>query len=145
MLPMEIITGAGAFVLSAGLRIYAAKQEAQAAAFRQAMARNAQEAEERASLREVAGWLGVTRRIIALSVVFAVIVVPLLAPVIYPYIAVGYCHPTGTDTAVLFGLFRSSSTNLACDLLPGSINVLPFHTHLSAAIVAFYFGGKVTR
>lgn len=143
-IPLEMLTGAGAFLLSAGLKIFAARQEAQAAMFKRAMAKNQEEVRERTSIREIAGWFGVTRRVIALSVVLAVVVVPLMAPIFFPFTQVGYCHPTGADTAVLFGLFKSSHTTLACDLLPGTINILPFHTHLVTAIAAFYFGGKVT-
>ena len=144
-IPLEMLTGAGAFLLSAGLKIYAARQEAQAVMMRQAIDRYREEAKERNDIRSVGGWFSWTRRVIALAIVLSVVVVPLVAPIFFPFAQVGHCHPTGENTAVLFGLFKSSHTSLACDLLPASINILPFHSHLAAAVVAFYFGGRVAK
>jgi len=144
MIPLEMITAGASFILSAGFRIWAANSEAKAAMFKRAMTAHKAEVQERTSIREVAGWFGITRRIIALSVVAAVVVFPIIAPALFPFIPVNYCGQDSSTTSVLFGLFSSDVTSLACTSST-AIQIQPFHTHLVAAISAFYFGGKVVR
>jgi len=141
MIPAELLSMAGGFIIPAIFKLIKARQEGQAALFKQALQRQEMATNERTSIREIAGWFGVTRRLIAITIVIMVVVVPILTPLITIGIPVAYCHDTGGTTQLLFGLFSKETTNLSCRAFEGVV-IQPFHTHLVAAVAGLYFGSK---
>ena len=89
-----------------------------------------------------------TRRIIALTVIFAVVLLPLMAPYfsMYSYLFSDFPFPsipvTFGYTELQPGLWPFTSD---VDLIKwyesdNGFTITPFHTHMSMAIVGFFFG-----
>jgi hypothetical protein len=85
-----------------------------------------------------------TRRIIALSAVFAIIVLPKVVPLIYPdtpwLVTVGYSELQGGFSNWLFGPDKA--------MMWKSFNgfvITPLDTNLVAAITGLYFGAGFTK
>jgi len=145
MISSALITGLGTFALTAVLKIWAAKSEAQAKAMEVALRGHQAEAEERKAIREVKDkGFSFTRRVLALSVVGAIVVLPLLAPVFSPFIPVSFCTQAGADTQVFWGLFSYDNSKLVCTNST-ALQVLPFHVDMGMMVLGFYFGGRVTK
>ena len=83
----------------------------------------------------------VTRRIIALSAVFAVIIWPKIVPVLFPDITVivGY---TQWNPGFLF--FTEGSEAVTWQHMRGLV-LTPLDTHLLSAIVGLYFGASMVK
>jgi len=83
----------------------------------------------------------VTRRIIALSAVFAVIVWPKIVPVLFPdmTVIVGY---TQWNPGFLF--FTEGSEAVTWQHMRGLV-LTPLDTHLLSAIVGLYFGASMVK
>ena len=83
-----------------------------------------------------------TRRLIALSAVFAIIVLPKLVAVWYPYVPVylGYTEATGGIMNWLFGPAETIKWQYAQGFV-----ITPLDTHIVSAIVGLYFGAGFTK
>jgi len=83
-----------------------------------------------------------TRRIIALSAVFSIIVLPKLVAVWYPEVGVyvGYTEATGGLWNWLFGPEDSIKWKYAQGFV-----ITPLDTHIVSAIVGLYFGAGFTK
>ena len=83
-----------------------------------------------------------TRRLIALSAVFSIIVLPKLVAVWYPdvNVYVGYTEATGGPLAWLFGPAESIQWKMAKGFV-----ITPLDTHIVSAIVGLYFGAGFTK
>lgn len=83
-----------------------------------------------------------TRRLIALSAVFAIIVLPKLVAVWYPEVPVyvGYTEATGGFLNWLFGPAESIKWQYAQGFV-----ITPLDTHIVSAIVGLYFGAGFTK
>ena len=83
-----------------------------------------------------------TRRLIALSAVFSIIVLPKLVAVWYPDVSVyvGYTEATGGIMNWLFGPDEAIQWKVAKGFV-----ITPLDTHLMSAIVGLYFGGSLVK
>lgn len=85
-----------------------------------------------------------TRRIIALSAVFSIIVLPKVAPLIYPdtpwIVTVGYLEMQGGFLEWLFGPEQATEWVSFQGLV-----ITPLDTNLVAAITGLYFGSGFTK
>jgi hypothetical protein len=83
-----------------------------------------------------------TRRLIALSAVFSIIVLPKLVAVWYPEVSVyvGYTEATGGLLNWLFGPAEAVQWKMAQGFV-----ITPLDTHIVSAIVGLYFGAGFTK
>ena len=83
-----------------------------------------------------------TRRLIALSAVFSIIVLPKLVAVFYPEVSVivGYTEVEGGFTNWLFG----GGDVVKWQAAQGFV-ITPLDTHIVSAIVGLYFGAGFTK
>ena len=83
-----------------------------------------------------------TRRLIALSAVFSIIVLPKLVAVWYPDVSVyvGYTEATGGIMNWLFGPDEAIQWKVAKGFV-----ITPLDTHIVSAIVGLYFGAGFTK
>ena len=83
-----------------------------------------------------------TRRLIALSAVFSIIVLPKLVAVWYPDVSVyvGYTEATGGFFNWLFGPDEAIQWKMAKGVV-----ITPLDTHIVSAIVGLYFGAGFTK
>lgn len=83
-----------------------------------------------------------TRRLIALSAVFSIIVLPKLVAVWYPEVPVfvGYTEAVGGFWSFLFGPEEAVKWKYAQGFV-----ITPLDTHIVSAIVGLYFGAGFTK
>ena len=83
-----------------------------------------------------------TRRLIALSAVFSIIVLPKLVAVWYPDVSVyvGYTEVQGGFFSWLFGPDEAIQWKMAKGFV-----ITPLDTHIVSAIVGLYFGAGFTK
>ena len=83
-----------------------------------------------------------TRRLIALSAVFSIIVLPKLVAVWYPDVGVivGYTEATGGFWNWLFGPAETVQWRTAQGFV-----ITPLDTHIVSAIIGLYFGAGFTK
>lgn len=84
-----------------------------------------------------------TRRLIALSAVFAIIVLPKLVAVFYPEVSVyvGYSEMQTSFWTLLFG---GGQEMIKWQVAQGFV-ITPLDTHIVSAIVGLYFGAGFTK
>ena len=81
-----------------------------------------------------------TRRIIALTATFSIVLLPKLLPFISPETPLAYLYPEVTKKWFLF----SSPETLKAISFPGLV-ITPLDTHILAAIIGLYFGGALIK
>lgn len=139
-LPSELLTLLGSSILSAGFRILGAILHARRAQHMLTMQALGVKANIIDGARRYNNthfqW---TRRIIALSCVFIIIVFPKVIAVLLPYapIHIGYGEMTSS-----FWPFTSSIEKIRWISLKGLV-ISPLDTHMVAAIIGLYFGGSL--
>lgn len=128
--------------MSGLMTLWSQSQKAKQAAFDRAITGLAaqSEATDLARRYENTGFQ-VTRRIIALSAVFAVIIWPKIVPVLFPdmTVIVGY---TQWNPGFLF--FTEGSEAVTWQHMRGLV-LTPLDTHLLSAIVGLYFGASMVK
>ena len=140
-IPFEIITMLGSTLLGGLMSLWSqsikAKQAQQAMLMERAKFQ--QKAVQSAREYDNAGFQW-TRRIIALTAIFAIVVLPKVVAVFYPEISVtvGY-----TEFRPGF-LFFSEKEVLKWRALQGLV-ITPLDTNLVGAIVGMYFGGSLVK
>ena len=141
-IPFELITMLGSGLMSGLMTLWSQSQKAKHAAVDRALTGLAaqSEATDLARRYENTGFQ-VTRRIIALSAVFAVIVWPKIVPVLFPdmTVIVGY---TQWNPGFLF--FTEGSEAVTWQHMRGLV-LTPLDTHLLSAIVGLYFGASMVK
>ena len=141
-IPFELITMLGSGLMSGLMTLWSQSQKAKQAAFDRAITGLAaqSEATDLARRYENTGFQ-VTRRIIALSAVFAVIVWPKIVPVLFPdmTVIVGY-----TQWTPGFLFFTEGSEAVTWQHMRGLV-LTPLDTHLLSAIVGLYFGASMVK
>lgn len=141
-IPFELITMLGSGLMSGLMTLWSQSQKAKQAAFDRAITGLAaqSEATDLARRYENPGFQ-VTRRIIALSAVFAVIIWPKIVPVLFPdmTVIVGY---TQWNPGFLF--FTEGSEAVTWQHMRGLV-LTPLDTHLLSAIVGLYFGASMVK
>ena len=140
--PFEIITMLGSTVLSSVLSIWAQSRKAKADEQKLLITRGEFEMKGIKAARDVKDkgfqW---TRRIIALTAVFAIVVLPKLVAVYYPMVdvTVGYTnwHPG-------FWFFKDGREVFEWITFQGLV-ITQLDTNLVSAIIGMYFGGSLVK
>ena len=141
-IPLELITMLGSGLLSGVMTLWSQSQKAKQSAFDRAIAGlSAQsEATDMARKYENKGFQ-ITRRIIAVSAVMAVIVWPKIVPVLWPDIPVNVGY-TEWNRGFLF--FTEGTEAVKWQALKGLV-ITPLDTHLLSAIIGLYFGASMVK
>jgi hypothetical protein len=141
-IPLELITMLGSGLLSGVMTLWSQSQKAKQSAFDRAIAGlSAQsEATDMARKYENKGFQ-ITRRIIAVSAVMAVIVWPKIVPVLWPDIPVNVGY-TEWNPGFLF--FTEGTEAVKWQALKGLV-ITPLDTHLLSAIIGLYFGASMVK
>ena len=142
-MPFEMITMLGSTILGGVMSIWSqsikAKQAEQKMLLQRAEAQT--EAFKEAREYENVGFQW-TRRIIALTAIFAIVVLPKILPLIDPQaqVIVGY---TEWNPGFLF--FEGKDVIKWVPMAHRGIVITPLDTNLVAAIVGLYFGGSLVK
>ena len=145
-LPLERITMLGSTVLGGVMSVWGQSIKAKEAQQKMLMERASFNAKQVAMARDAGkndkhfAW---TRRLIALSSVFAIIVLPKLVAVFYPEVSVivGY---TEIQAGFLDFIFGPGEEMVKCKYAQGFV-ITPLDTHIVSAIVGLYFGAGFTK
>lgn len=141
-IPLELMTMLGSGLLSGVLTLFSQSQKAKQDAFTRAIeGLSAQSKATDLARRYENKGFQVTRRIIALSAVGAIIVWPKIIAVFWPEIpvTVGY---TEWNPGFLF--LTEGKELIKWQALQGLV-ITPLDTHLLSAIVGLYFGASVVK
>ena len=145
-LPLELVTMLGSTVIGGVMSVWGqsikakqAQQEMlmQRAEFNRSAVADAREA---GSKDKHFAW---TRRLIALSSVFAIIVLPKLVAVWYPEVAV-YVGYTEIQSNFFTNIFGGGTEVIRWQMAQGFV-ITPLDTHIVSAIVGLYFGAGFTK
>ena len=142
-MPFEMITMLGSTVLGGVMSIWSqsikAKQAEQKMLLQRAEVQTAAFKEAREYENVGFQW---TRRIIALTAIFAIVVLPKILPLIDPQaqVIVGY---TEWNPGFLF--FEGKDVIKWVPMAHRGIVITPLDTNLVAAIVGLYFGGSLVK
>lgn len=145
-LPLELITMLGSTVLGGVMSIMGQRMKAQQEQQKMLMQRAefnrsaVNDAREAGKTDTHFAW---TRRLIALSAVFAIIVLPKLVAVWYPDVSVivGYSEMQTTFWGMLFG----GDTEVVKWQAARGFVITPLDTHIVSAIVGLYFGAGFAK
>ena len=145
-LPLELITMLGSTVLGGVMSIWGQsmkmKQEQNKMLMERANANASFVAEARNAGKNDKHFAW-TRRLIALSAVFAIIVLPKLVAVFYPEVGV-YVGYTEIQTGFLDFIFGAGPEVVKWQYAEGFV-ITPLDTHIVSAIVGLYFGAGFTK
>ena len=145
-LPLELITMLGSTVLGGVMSVWGQSIKAKEAQQKMLMERASFNAKQVAMARDAGkndkhfAW---TRRLIALSSVFAIIVLPKLVAVFYLEVSVivGY---TEIQAGFLDFIFGPGEEMVKWKYAEGFV-ITPLDTHIVSAIVGLYFGAGFTK
>ncbi len=142
-MPFEMITMLGSTVLGGVMSIWSQSIKAKQAEQKMLLARAEVQTEAFKEAREYDNvgfqW---TRRIIALTAIFAIVVLPKIIPLIDPQaqIIVGY-----TEFKPGFLFFEGKDVMKWVPMAAKGIIITPLDTNLVSAIVGLYFGGSLVK
>ena len=142
-MPFEMITMLGSTVLGGVMSIWSqsikAKQAEQKLLIQRAEVQTAAFKEAREYENVGFQW---TRRIIALTAIFAIVVLPKILPLIDPQaqVIVGY-----TEWKPGFLFFEGKEVMQWVPMAHKGIVITPLDTNLVAAIIGLYFGGSLVK
>ena len=145
-LPLELITMLGSTVLGGVMSIWGQNIKSKQAQQEMLMERanfNAKQVNTARNAGKNDKHFAWTRRLIALSAVFAIIVLPKLVAVFYPEVnvIVGYTEVEGGFINWLFG---GGNDVVKWQAAQGFV-ITPLDTHIVSAIVGLYFGAGFTK
>jgi len=145
-LPLELITMLGSTVLGGVMSIWGQSIKSKQAQQEMLMERanfNAKQVNTARNAGKNDKHFAWTRRLIALSAVFAIIVLPKLVAVFYPEVnvIVGYTEVEGGFINWLFG---GGNDVVKWQAAQGFV-ITPLDTHIVSAIVGLYFGAGFTK
>ena len=142
-MPFEMITMLGSTVLGGIMSIWSQNIKAKQAEQKMLLAR----AEvQTAAFKEAREYENVgfqwTRRIIALTAIFAIIVLPKILPLVSPdaHVIVGY-----TEWKPGFLFFEGKDVMNWVPMAHKGIVITPLDTNLVSAIIGLYFGGSLVK
>ena len=142
-MPFEMITMLGSTVLGGIMSIWSqnikAKQAEQKMLLQRAEVQTAAFKEAREYENVGFQW---TRRIIALTAIFAIVVLPKILPLVSPdaHVIVGY-----TEWKPGFLFFEGKDIMQWVPMAHKGIVITPLDTNLVAAIIGLYFGGSLVK
>jgi hypothetical protein len=144
-LPLELITMLGSTVLGGVMSIWGQSIKAKQAQNEMLLQRaefNRGAVDEARNAGKTDKHFAWTRRLIALSAVFAIIVLPKLVAVFYPEVnvIVGYTEVEGGIINWLLGANETVRWQAASGFV-----ITPLDTHIVSAIVGLYFGAGFTK
>jgi hypothetical protein len=145
-LPLELITMLGSTVLGGVMQIWGQSIKAKQAQNKMLLERGefnmkaADSAREHGSKDSHFAW---TRRLIALSAVFSIIVLPKLVAVWYPEVPV-YVGYSEIQTGFWDFLFGAGPEQIKWKYTEGFV-ITPLDTHIVSAIVGLYFGAGFAK
>lgn len=146
-IPLELLSMLGSALFSGLMSLWSMKIKGRLAEHKALMAKATRQAKNTDAARNYKGnfHFQFTRRIIALSCIFAIIVLPkvmgLLAP-IYGWdvdITYGWTH---VETG--FWWWSDDVTKLTWETAKGMV-ITPLDTHIVSSIIGLYFGASVVR
>ncbi len=148
---IEIIITLASFLVTSVMKIFAAKSANQTRIMESALKNASAVREDRGAINALDSRknFAFVRRVIALSVIGSVVVLPLLAPLLlsilgFAPIAIQSCTPDGDTTSFVWGLISWDADDMNC-LNHEGIIIMPWHSQLVAVIVGAYFGDKVNN
>ena len=142
-MPFEMITMLGSTVLGGVMSIWSQSIKAKQAEQKMLLARAKVQT---AAFKEAREYENVgfqwTRRIIALTAIFAIIVLPKILPLVSPdaHVIVGY-----TEWKPGFLFFEGKDVMQWVPMAHKGIVITPLDTNLVAAIIGLYFGGSLVK
>ena len=142
-MPFEMITMLGSTVLGGVMTIWSQSIKAKQAEQKMLLARADKQAEIFKEAREYENtgfqW---TRRIIALTAVFAIVVLPKILTLVSPdaHVIVGY-----TEWKPGFLFFEGKDVMQWVPMAHKGIVITPLDTNLVSAIIGLYFGGSLVK
>jgi len=142
-MPFEMITMLGSTVLGGVMSIWSQSIKAKQAEQKMLLQRAEVQTEAFKEAREYENvgfqW---TRRIIALTAIFAIIVLPKILPLVSPdaHVIVGY-----TEWKPGFLFFEGKDVMQWVPMAHKGIVITPLDTNLVAAIIGLYFGGSLVK
>ena len=142
-IPFEMITMLGSTVLGGVMSIWSQKIKAKESEQKLLIERNSVQQKGFKAAREYENvgfqW---TRRIIALTAIFAIVVLPKILPLISPdaHVIVGY-----TEWKPGFLFFEGKDVMQWVPMAHKGIVITPLDTNLVAAIIGLYFGGSLVK
>jgi hypothetical protein len=144
-LPLELITMLGSTVLGGVMSIWGQSIKAKQAQNEMLLQRaefNRGAVDEARNAGKNDKHFAWTRRLIALSAVFAIIVLPKLVAVFYPEVnvIVGYTEVEGG----IFNWLLGANETVRWQAASGFV-ITPLDTHIVSAIVGLYFGAGFTK
>ena len=139
--PFEIVTMLASTVLGGVMSVWSESRKAKAEAQKLLITRGEFEMKARKAARDVKDkgfqW---TRRIIALTSVFAIVLLPKLVAVYYPDVSVTVGYTQWNPG----GLFRSGREVFEWITFQGLV-ITQLDTNLVSAIIGMYFGGSLAK
>jgi len=142
-MPFEMITMLGSTVLGGVMSIWSQSIKAKQAEQKMLIQRAEVQTEAFKEAREYENvgfqW---TRRIIALTAVFAIVVLPKILPLVTPdaHVIVGY-----TEFKPGFLFFEGKDVMKWVPMAHKGIVITPLDTNLVSAIIGLYFGGSLVK
>ena len=142
-MPFEMITMLGSTMLGGLMTVWSQSIKAKQAEQKMLLARADKQAEIFKEAREYENtgfqW---TRRIIALTAVFAIVVLPKILPLVTPdaHVIVGY-----TEFKPGFLFLEGKDVMKWVPMAHKGIVITPLDTNLVSAIVGLYFGGSLVK
>jgi len=141
-IPFEIITMLGSSVLGGVMSMWGQAQKNKQENHKMMMQARQQEQESIQAARNVDKFSALTRRIIALTGVFSIVLLPKLAAIFMPdlNVAVGY-----TEWQPGMWFFTEGRDAIVWKSFSGGLVITPLDTNLMAALVGFYFGASAVK
>lgn len=144
MIPLELVTLISSTVLGGVMSIWSKSMEQRHQTYTYALERAGQNEKSHAKARKVTDphtkW---TRRVIALTTVFAVVLLPKLAALYDPTLSIYYGYTEVVEKG--WWIFSSPPMDVTKWQALEGLVITPLDTHLLAAITGLYFGGSLTK
>ena len=138
----EMVNLLGSASLGAVMQIMGAKANAQAEMMKQLTANHKLEEESRDKVRNnTNSFFMMTRRIIVLSCIFAIIIVPVLAPL---FTDTAIYIQTEVTTGSDWLIFDTSNARSLLNIAQG-IAILDWHKNIILSIVSMYVGSSIAK
>jgi hypothetical protein len=141
-IPFEIITMLGSSLLGGVMSMWGQAQKNKMEERKMMMKVRDQEAKNIEAARKADPFSAWTRRVIALTAVFSIILLPKLAAIFYPelLVAVGYSE---WEPGLWF--FTEGRDAIVWKEFSGGLIITPLDTNLMSALVGFYFGASAVK
>jgi hypothetical protein len=141
-IPFEIITMLGSSLLGGVMSMWGQAQKNKMEERKMMMKVRDQEAKNIEAARKADPFSAWTRRVIALTAVFSIILLPKLAAIFYPelLVAVGYSE---WEPGLWF--ITEGRDAIVWKEFSGGLIITPLDTNLMSALVGFYFGASAVK